>query len=112
MAIDVSFRAGSSAYITVSFVDEYGSTFVPNDISWTLYRDGAVVNEQDAVTVSTDEVYSEDGVNKVDIGLYGNDLVRGTLYIVVQGTYNSTHKNNAPYRNWAELRVKEVPGLE
>lgn len=103
--ISTSYSAGTTIVVTVTLTDEDSSAVTPNEASWSLYRSGAVVNSREDV-----EIDAGDLASSMDIVLQGDDLVAGLLYFVIAGTYDSTAGTDLPFRDWAEITIKDALG--
>ena len=69
--------------VTAKFRNEKGEAMIPNaGLAWSLYRkDGSYVNDRQQVSITSN--------SEVSMVLTGEDLPRGDLFLLIEGTYNS-----------------------
>lgn len=94
--------AGSTGVITASFTDEDGTAVAPNTVTYSLVKDGSIVNNKEDISITP--------ATSVNIVLSGLDLVAGTTKIIINGTYDSTYGNNLPLKMWECFEVIDVSG--
>ena len=99
----------SNIFIDKVFSDEDDASVVPNNITWKLTDGGGVViNDRTSVSVTP--------AASITILLYGDDLPwEGTnpddtysIYLLIEGEYNSTIQNNIPFKEETEIIVRNL----
>ncbi len=93
--------AGSTGVISASFTDEDDNAVIPNTLNYSLYNSGSIVNSKEKISITPDST--------INIILSGLDLIPGTTYIIVEGTYDSTYGNDLPIKQWECFKVVDVP---
>ena len=101
--ISQQFVEGSTGVITVAFTDTDGVAVTPNTLTYTLIRDGGIVNSREDVTLTPSST--------VNIVLYGNDLLAGTTKIIIEGAYDSSIGSNLPIKKWDCFEVIAIPTI-
>jgi hypothetical protein len=97
--LDTSVLEGSTIVVTASFTDEDGNSVVPNELKYTLKKEGTIVNSKDETSISPS--------SSVDVVLSGDDLPQGTLYFIIEGTYDSNAGSDLPLKGWAKIEVSD-----
>ncbi len=112
MAIQPKYKAGGTARFVCTPYDDKGENFVPSELTWSLYRHGQIVNGREDVVVNIPGDFYEDqddGLQKTDILLQGDDLIGGSQYLVLQGRYTSDAGSDLPLNEWHEVPVEYPP---
>lgn len=95
--LDTSVLEGGTIVVTASFTDEDGNSVTPNELKYTLKKEGMIVNEKEEESVTPS--------SSVDVVLSGDDLPQGTLYFIIEGTYDSNAGSDLPLKGWAKIEV-------
>jgi hypothetical protein len=99
----------STYVITASFLDEDGSTVVPNvgTVTWTLTDlDGTVINSRSAVAIAS--------ASTITIVLQGDDLAlqniedSGVRKVLVQAQYDSSIGSNLPLNDEVQFTIDHL----
>lgn len=93
--------AGGTGVITASFTDEDDVAVIPNTLTYSLVKDGSIVNSREDVPITP--------ATSVNIVLSGLDLVAGTTKIIIEGTYDSSYGNDLPIKQWECFEVINLP---
>ena len=95
--LDTSVIEGSTIVVTAAFTDEDGDSVAPNELKYTLKREGVIVNSKEEISITPS--------SSVDVVLSGDDLPQGTLYFIIEGTYDSNAGTDLSLKGWAKIVV-------
>lgn len=102
-SLSVDVLDGGTIILSASFQDEDGAAVVPNELTYTLLNEyEEVVNSRENITITPAE--------SVSVTLSGDDLPAGTLYWVIEGTYDSSAGSDLQLVGYAYFHVQQRPG--